>query len=79
MLLGVPVFAVIYLLISDAVNLALKRKGRTTVTTSYGSIQAVEDLDKAATDVAAENSGSASANAAEAPEAHADTTTANKT
>lgn len=79
MLLGVPVFAVIYLLISDAVNLALKRKGRTTATTSYGSIQAVEDLDKAATDGAAENSGSASADAAEAPEAHADTTTANKT
>ncbi len=79
MLLGVPVFAVIYLLISDAVNLALKRKGRTTATTSYGSIQAVEDLDKAATDGAAENSGSASADAAEALEAHADTTTANKT
>lgn len=48
MLLGVPVFAVIYMLISDAVNLALSRKGRTTVTDAYGPIQEVSDLDRPA-------------------------------
>ena len=55
MLLGVPVFAVIYMLISDAVNLALSRKGRTTVTDAYGPIQEVSDLDRpAAAEAAAE-------------------------
>lgn len=44
MLLGVPVFAVLYMLISDAVNLALSRKGKTTATKAYGAIQRVEDL-----------------------------------
>ena len=44
MILGVPVFAVIYMLISDAVNSALRRKGRSTVTNDYYAIRAVEDL-----------------------------------
>lgn len=44
MILGVPVFAVIYMLISDAVNSALRRKGRSTVTNDYCAIRAVEDL-----------------------------------
>lgn len=44
MLLGVPVFAVIYLIVTDAVNLALHRKGRTTETEKYQDIQTVSDL-----------------------------------
>lgn len=44
MILGVPVFAVIYMLVSDAVNSALRRKGRSTVTNDYYAIRAVEDL-----------------------------------
>ncbi len=44
MLLGVPVFAIIYLLISDAVNLSLKKKGDTTKTDAYYSIEKVSDL-----------------------------------
>ena len=44
MILGVPVFAVIYMLVSDAVNGALARKGRSTVTNDYYAIRAVEDL-----------------------------------
>lgn len=47
MLLGVPVFAVLYMLITDAVNLALSRKGKTTATKAYGPIQRVEDLQNA--------------------------------
>lgn len=48
MLLGVPVFAVIYLIISDIVNSALRRKGKTTVTDDYYGIHTVADLDGAA-------------------------------
>ena len=44
MLLGVPVFAIIYMLISDSVNLALRKKGDTTVTDAYYSIDKVSDL-----------------------------------
>ena len=44
MLLGVPVFAIIYLLISDAINLSLKKKGDTTKTDAYYSIEEVSDL-----------------------------------
>ena len=44
MLLGVPVFAIIYLLISDAINLSLKKKGDTTKTDAYYSIEKVSDL-----------------------------------
>ena len=44
MLLGVPVFAIIYLLISDAINLSLKKKGDTTRTDAYYSIEKVSDL-----------------------------------
>lgn len=47
MLLGVPVFAVIYLIISDIVNSALRRKGRSTVTEDYYAIHTVSDLDGA--------------------------------
>ena len=45
MLLGVPVFAVIYLIISDIVNSALRRKNKTTVTDNYYGIREVADLD----------------------------------
>ena len=48
MLLGVPVFAVIYLIISDIVNSALRRKDKTTVTDEYYGIREVADLDRAA-------------------------------
>ena len=44
MLLGVPVFAIIYLLISDAINRSLKKKGDTTRTDAYYSIEKVSDL-----------------------------------
>ena len=46
MLLGVPVFAVIYLIISDIVNSALRRKNKTTVTDDYYGIREVADLDR---------------------------------
>ena len=46
MLLGVPVFAVIYLIISDIVNSALRRKNKTTVTDEYFGICKVADLDR---------------------------------
>ena len=44
MLLGVPVFAVIYTLINDRVNGRLKRKRYPTDTDIYYSIKMVEDL-----------------------------------
>ena len=44
MILGVPVFAVIYMLISDGVNAALRRKNRSTVTNDYYAIRKTEDL-----------------------------------
>lgn len=44
MLLGVPVFAIIYMLVSDSVSRALRRKNKTTVTEDYYGISAVEDL-----------------------------------
>ena len=47
MLLGVPVFAVIYMMISDAVNAALARKAHTQNTAAYYPIQHVEDLEQA--------------------------------
>ena len=53
MILGVPVFAVIYMLISSAVNAALERKGRSTVTNDYYAIRAVEDLPQEAAAAAA--------------------------
>ena len=46
MLLGVPVFAVIYLIISDIVNSALRKKQKTTVTDEYYDIREVSDLDR---------------------------------
>lgn len=46
MLLGVPVFTLIYSLIDDAVNNALKKKKRTTNTQSYFDIVTVSDLDR---------------------------------
>lgn len=44
MLLGVPVFAVIYTLISDSVNNRLKRKRYPTQTEQYYSLQCVSEL-----------------------------------
>ena len=42
--LGVPVFALIYVLISDGVNARLRKKQHSTVTEDYRDIQTVEDL-----------------------------------
>lgn len=44
MVLGVPVFAILYLLIADAINEKLRKKNLTTDTTVYGEIGAVADL-----------------------------------
>ena len=44
MLLGVPVFAVIYTLLSDAVNRKLGNKGKPTQTAAYMDIKQVTDL-----------------------------------
>ena len=44
MILGVPLFAVIYMLVSDRVSYKLKRKGKTTNTEAYYAIQTVDDL-----------------------------------
>ena len=44
MLLGVPVFALLYVIISDAVNARLRKKQHTTVTEDYRDIPTVEDL-----------------------------------
>ena len=46
MILGVPVFAIIYLLISDSVNNKLRKKNLTTDTTAYGPISEVAELPK---------------------------------
>lgn len=46
MLVGVPVFTVIYALCAEAVNNALKKKNLTLRTGDYYSILAVEDLDR---------------------------------
>ena len=48
MLLGVPVFAVIYLIISDIVNSSLRKKQKTTITDDYYDIHEVADLDRKA-------------------------------
>ena len=45
MVLGVPVFALFYTLLSQAVNRKLNRKGKTTETTRYDGIKTVADLD----------------------------------
>ena len=44
MILGVPVFAIIYLLISDSVNNKLRKKQLTTDTNAYCGIDTVADL-----------------------------------
>lgn len=44
MLLGVPVFAVIYMLISDMVNRTLKRRGQSIRTDDYYAIRTVAEL-----------------------------------
>ncbi len=44
LLLGVPVFCVLYMLVSDAVNRRLRRKGMRTDTDAYFAIQSVDDL-----------------------------------
>ena len=48
MILGVPVFAIIYMILSDAVNSALRKKGRPTLTTDYYGIIRVGELAGAA-------------------------------
>ena len=44
MLLGVPVFAVLYMLVNDFVIYRLKKKGKPVETPKYYDIQNVEDL-----------------------------------
>ena len=44
MILGVPVFAIVYMLISDSVNNKLRKKNLTTDTTAYGPISEVAEL-----------------------------------
>lgn len=44
MLLGVPVFAVLYMLVGDFVASRLKKKGRPLLTEDYHTIQTVEEL-----------------------------------
>ncbi len=44
MILGVPVFAVLYMLISDGISALLRRKRHTTQTDAYYAIEHVEDL-----------------------------------
>ena len=44
MLLGVPVFAVLYMLVADFAEMRLQRKGRTVETGEYHSIRTVDDL-----------------------------------
>jgi len=46
MVLGVPVFAVLYMLVTDFINGKLKNKGMTTNTTQYQTIQTVEELER---------------------------------
>ncbi|MBP3588297.1 MAG: AI-2E family transporter [Clostridia bacterium] len=48
MLLGVPVFAVLYMLVTEFVNSKLHAKGKTTDTNVYQTIKSVGDLDDAA-------------------------------
>ena len=47
MLLGVPVFAIIYMIISNAINAALRKKGRPTITSDYYGIIHLNDLARA--------------------------------
>lgn len=47
MLLGVPVFAVLYMLLSDYVTRRLKEKGRPLSTEVYSRIQSTEDIELA--------------------------------
>ena len=46
MIMGVPVFTVIYTLVSEAVNKSLRKKKRSLQTEDYYSILSVEDLEK---------------------------------
>jgi predicted PurR-regulated permease PerM len=46
MILGVPVFAIIYMLVSDAVSASLRKKSQPTATADYFDIKQVSDLDK---------------------------------
>ena len=46
MIMGVPVFTVIYTLSSEAINKSLRKKNRTQKTENYYSILSVQDLDK---------------------------------
>ena len=51
MLLGVPVFAVIYMIISDMVNRDMKHKGQTIRTDDYYAIRTVSELHDKETEV----------------------------
>ena len=46
MILGVPVFAVLYMLVTDFIEGRLKKKGRPVPTADYYAIQKVEDLEQ---------------------------------
>ena len=46
MIVGVPIFTVIYTLVSEAVNKSLRKKKRPLLTEDYYSILTVEDLEK---------------------------------
>ena len=54
MLLGVPVFAVLYMLISDFVDRSLQKRGKTTRTRDYFTIKKVEELSPDLEEVAEE-------------------------
>ncbi|MBD9198574.1 MAG: AI-2E family transporter, partial [Clostridiales bacterium] len=69
MLLGVPVFAIIYMLISDSVNLLLKKKGDTTATDAYYAIERVSDLEQGSAVPAGEAPADAEAPAEAVPAA----------
>ena len=45
MLLGVPVFAVLYMLVTELINSRLQARGRTTDTAAYQTIRTVEELE----------------------------------
>ena len=45
MLLGVPVFAVLYMLVTELIDSRLQARGRTTDTAAYQTIRTVEELE----------------------------------
>lgn len=55
MLLGVPVFSVIFMLVDENVNRALEKKNRTTITDAYSEISCVDDLPAVSMDLPPES------------------------